>query len=150
PDAEHRALWLTSTDSLFAWIARQLPEGDANLVRWATGQDKVSQAQFHAHLEQTAEEFLAVEAYPHWPALPRHCYLHPGLRPAGGKALAQLVGRFGHATFADHDLIESFFLTLVWGGAPGQRPAFLVTTEDDGDPMKGRGAGKSTLIKVGA
>lgn len=42
-------------------------------------------------------------------------------------------------------LAETGLLTLFWGGEPGQRPAFLVTTDGSG-PNKGVGAGKTTLI----
>jgi hypothetical protein len=119
-------------------------------VRWLVGQDKVTQPQLFAALQQSVESFEAVEPYPHYPPLPRHYYLHPKTCGGAGKALRELVGRFNPATDVDHDLIVAFFLTLFWGGTPGQRPAWLVTTDEEEDRQRGRGSGKSTLAKMGA
>jgi hypothetical protein len=143
-------LWLTNADQLFAWISRQLPNDGANPLKWAKGQDKVTQAQFFAYLQQTCERYDAVERFPHYPALPNHYYMHPPAQGGDGQALRQLLGRFSPLTDVDHDLILTCLLTLFWGGAPGQRPAWLVTTEDAEDPTKGRGAGKSALAKAAA
>jgi hypothetical protein len=56
---------------------------------------------------------------------------------------------FSPATLVDFDLLKAFFLSLFWGGAPGARPAWLFTSDDD-DPQGGRGVGKSTVAKLGA
>src|SRR5207245_630550 len=111
-------------DDLFAWIGRQLGDRAANPVHWRGGPDKVSEAKFHAHLQQVADNFEAVESYPHHPPLPRHHYMHPEIRGGDGKALGWLLARFSPATLVDHDLILSFWLTLIWGGPAGRRPAF--------------------------
>jgi hypothetical protein len=137
----HQPLLLPSTDSLFAWIGGAMPlERPMNPIVWAAGADRVSQAQFAAYLQQTAEDFDAVASIPHHPPMARHYYLHPKIDGGDGKALGWLRGRFEPATDADDDLIMAAMLTLVWGGAPGHRPAFLVDSDD------GRGAGKTTLV----
>jgi hypothetical protein len=74
--ADHRPLWLPTTDALFAWIGGTLGAATDNPVRWPSGPDKVSQAQLFAALQQTAGNFEAVEPLPHWPPLARHFYLH--------------------------------------------------------------------------
>jgi hypothetical protein len=144
-----RPLWLPNSDALFAWIGQQIPAEVANPVCWATGRDKVTKGEFYQYLEQTAEAFDAVEAFPHYPPLPRTCYMHPLPTGGDGKALAGLLDRFTLATAADADLVRAFFLSLLWGGQPGQRPAWLFTSEE-GDTEGGRGVGKSALVRAGA
>src|SRR5262249_12012196 len=75
---DHEPLWMTSPAETFAWIAGQLGECDGrNKLLWLAGPDKVPQGQFHAFATQNAEQFDAVEKFPHWPAMPRHYYMHP-------------------------------------------------------------------------
>ena len=142
-----RPFILGSTDSLFAWIGGTLPHRGANGLHWSGGEDKVTQAQFFSYLQQTVENYDAVEAYPHHPRGPRTYYMHPEPQGGDGKALAELAGRFRPATPVDHDLIISMLLTLLWGGEPGQRPAFLLTAKE-GDAQGGRGVGKSKLVQL--
>jgi hypothetical protein len=142
--------WLDSSAGLFAWIGSRLPQMRANRLTWNDrGLDMVSRSQFFAGLQQSAEPWDAVEPFPHYPPLPRHYYLHPDAAGGDGAALRSLLARFEPATPIDADLILAFFLSLVWGGKPGQRPAWLVTVDSEGDARKGRGAGKSTLAKMG-
>jgi hypothetical protein len=149
PAEDHQPLFLENTDSTFAWIGRQLPERGANALRWAEGHDKVTTARFFAFLTQTAERYDAVEGFPHYPPLPRHYYMHPEPEGGDGKALSGLLERFRTATLVDADLIRAFFLSLLWGGEPGQRPAWLFTAKDD-DPEGGRGVGKSRVPQLGS
>ena len=51
-------------------------------------------------------------------------------------------------TDVDRDLILAAVLTLFWGGPPGKRPAFLITSEDEQDTQKGRASGKSTVAML--
>jgi hypothetical protein len=139
-----KPLWLESSDQLFAWMTRQLPVTEANGLLWATGESMVSRPQFDAYLEQTVERFDALESLPHEPAIPGHYYLHPKVLGGNGKALRGLLARFNPATGVDFDLIKAMALTLFWGGAPGQRPAFLIDADDD-DGQGGRGVGKTKL-----
>ena len=146
---DHRPRLLEDVHELFAWIGEQLPGDGSNQLRWATGPDKVLRETFLAHLLQTAEAYDAVESFPHYPPIPRHYYMHPPVRGGDGKAFRELLRRFCPATDADYDLIEAMFLTLFWGGRPGQRPAQLVTSEE-GDFEKGRGVGKTKLVTMAA
>ena len=149
PDGDGRPLWLETADALFAWIGRQLPAGADNGVRWCGGEDKVTQSQFHAALRQTVAEFDAIESAPHHPPFPHCYYMHPAVEGGDGSALRALLARFQPATAVDADLIKALFLTLLWGGPAGQRPAFLIDTED-GDAQGGRGAGKTKLAMAAA
>ena len=54
---------------------------------------------------------------------------------------------FSPASRVDAELIKSLLLTMVWGGACGERPAFLVRAlQQHGDG--GQGVGKSTFVEV--
>ncbi len=145
--AGHRPLWLEGTPALFAWVGRQLPDTRNNQLRWEShGPDKVSRCEFHQHLLQTVEEYDAVEPYPHCPALTGCYYMHPPAWGGDGRALSELLGRFSPATPADRELIKAFFLTLVWGGPPGSRPGWAITTDEPDN----RGVGKTWLALMGA
>jgi hypothetical protein len=147
---DRKPLWLENTPELFAWIARQLPDVEDNPLKWARrGTGMVSEAEFHAFLGQTVDAYEAVEPYPHWPPMSGHFYLHPELKEGDGSALRELVERFDPATDVDHDLIVGFLLSLFWGGQPGQRPAWLFTSDDEAGDT-GRGVGKSSVAKLGA
>jgi hypothetical protein len=150
PAADHTPLWLNGADEVFAWIGQQLCSRDENVIRWAKGEDKVGRSEFVAHLRQSAEAYQAVEPFPHEPPMPRTYYMHEQPHGSNGTALRELVHRFNPLTLVDGDLIQAFFLSLFWGGPGGQRPAWLVTTDDESDPLKGRGSGKSALAKMGA
>jgi hypothetical protein len=144
-----KLLWIDSADSLFAWTARQLPGDGDNAIQWVQGADKVSHGEFAAYLRQTVECFESVETMPHEPRMPSCYYCHPEPKGGDGKALARLLDRFEPATLIDHDLIHALFLSLIWGGPPGQRPAWLIESEDD-DGKGGRGVGKSKLAQAAA
>jgi hypothetical protein len=126
---------------LLAWLDAQA------LVDWGRQSDMVSQERFHAHLRETAQQYDAVEQYPHWPPFPRAYYLYPPLPVTEGQYLDQFVGFFSPLTETDRQLIRAFVLSLAWGGPPGSRPAWLFTAPDD-DPHGGRGVGKSKCIEL--
>jgi hypothetical protein len=149
PDG-HTPHYLESVPELFAWIGRQLPQGDDNALQWANGGAAlVPKGEFFAHLQQTGDVFKAVEAYPHFPELPGHFYLHPELKGGDGAALDSFLTRFRPESTNDGELLKAFFLTLVAGVPPGQRPAFLITAEE-GDRQAGRGVGKTSTVRFGA
>jgi hypothetical protein len=146
PGADQRPLWLRTHPDLFAYIARRLPSLADNPIHWAAGEDMVTRDQFFAYLQQIAEAYEAVEPYPHHPPLAGHYYLHPQPQLTDRQALWALLDRFSPASPLDADLILALFLSLLWGGQPGQRPAWLITAKED-DVQGGRGVGKSSLPK---
>jgi hypothetical protein len=145
--------YLEKTPDLFGFIAGALPRNKqsprANPIHWAGGEDKLTPAVFDSYLRQTAENYESVNPFPHEPPLPRHYYLHPQPRGGDGRALAEMMSRFNPASDIDRQLLLTFFLTLFWGGQPGQRPGFLFTAPDD-DPEAGRGVGKTAVVRMGA
>lgn len=147
-DDDRSPLYLESPSQLFGWIATALPKQTDNQIRWRQGDDKLTQAHFDAYLRQTVEKFACVNPFPHEPPMVGHYYLHPSIKGGDGRALSALLARFNPATDADRDLVLAYFLTLMWGGEPGQRPAFLITAKD-GDESAGRGVGKSMFVKMG-
>jgi len=53
-----------------------------------------------------------------------------------------LLDRFRPETTVDRDLIQASMMTAFWGGLPGCRPVFVITSDD------GRGVGKSAVAQV--
>ena len=150
-DGEGAPLWIESPACLFGWIASNLSDQEPNSIKWTSGSSMVSEAQFHAYLCQASENFDAIEAYPHYPELPRTYYMHHEVEGGNGKALKELLARFKPASLVDGDLLLAFFLSILWGGQPGQRPAWLFTTDDaDANQGTGRGIGKSTVPRLGS
>jgi hypothetical protein len=145
--ADDTPLYFEKPQNLFAWINPQFTERQ-NAVTWRNGANMIPKTEFFAYLQQGAENFDAVEAYPHWPELPGHYYCHPPIAKGDGRALTDLVSRFCPETEEDGSLITGLFLSLFTGLPPGQRPGWLVTASED-DPHAGRGVGKSTLIEMG-
>lgn len=92
-------------------------------------------------LKRTAPKYDSIDHFPHEPPMPGHFYCCETVEPGDGKTLYELVDRFCPETEIDRDLILLYFVTAIWGGGGGTRPAFLVTSDD------GRGVGKTTLCE---
>lgn len=144
--------WLDDRDGLFAF-AREAGEraGVHPAVEWADRLNGgVSRAELVAHVAAVAERFETAAAVPHQPPVPGVYYLsRPADAPRGGDGAAfdRLLAFFAPATPTDRALVRALFLTGVWGGPPGGRPAFAVMP-DPADPNKGVGIGKTTLAKL--
>jgi hypothetical protein len=139
--------WLKSTPAVFAWIGESITPGHA--VDWAQGESCVNKDEFAAHLRRTAEAFDGIEHAPHEPPMPGVYYCHPPVC-GNGEALAGLLQRFKPATPEDAVLLKALFLSLCWGGPCGQRPAWLIASNEDGTGAedRGRGTGKTTLARM--
>ena len=145
PGGNDLPLWFESAKAatqLFAWIDGQLK------VNWKTGSDKVSQDRFYAYLQMDSEAFDVVESYPHWPPNPGAYYMYPELPESDGSYLEELLDCFSPATLRDRQLIKAFILTLVWGGPPGSRPAWVFIGPRVDDDRNRRGVGKSKLVEM--
>ena len=99
-------------------------------------------SEIHHEACRTAPNYDAIEKLPHEPRMGGHYYACTFPPPGNGDALRELLGRFNPATAIDADLILAAIVTLFWGGKSGQRPAFLITSDD------GRGAGKTRFISM--
>jgi hypothetical protein len=140
PGAEFEPRFLENAAQLFAWIDHQA------VADWGKASDMISMEWFMAHLEETALRYDSVERFPHWPPLPQTFYLHPLLPSTDGHYLEAFLDFFSPYTSIDRQLIRAFIASLLWGGPPGSRPAWLFTAPDE-DPEGGRGVGKSKIIE---
>ncbi len=138
--------WIKNENDLFAWF-HSVCDG----VLWQTGQVRASvsdptfrslasKAEFFRLLsEYPATAYTGIETLPHLPELPNTRYLLPPI-PKVDPSLPywkEWIALFNPETEADRILIQAMCLTLLWGGAAGTRPAFLITS------THGRGVGKS-------
>jgi hypothetical protein len=135
-DAEHGIGWFTETPQLFGWLKRQAT------VKWAAGSGFVTQAELFAELRRTSTRYVNVENLPHEPIVAGHYYTCRQYEPGDGSRLRELIARFNPETPLDADLIQAAFMTPGWGGPPGCRPCFVITSD------AGRGVGKSTLASM--
>lgn len=125
-----------TTAGMFGWLRRH------NKVCWAKGGSLVSQAELFAEVERTAQRYEAIELLPHEPPIAGIYYRGTAPDPGDGSHLRQLLDRFRPETTIDRDLIQAAFMTVVWGGLPGCRPAFVITSDE------GRGVGKSKVAEA--
>lgn len=129
--------WLENSSALFGWLSSR-----SGVIEWAKSTGCVTKEELFQELCRTAESYISVEELPHFPPLPRHYYAC-GEFPAGDDgALTKLIEYFAPATDHDKMLILAMFATPFWGGKPGSRPAFLVTSD------VGRGVGKSKITDM--
>lgn len=131
---------LEECDDFFAWL-----DGLCK-VDWASGPDKISQKRFFLYYLQNCQSFEAVETHPHFPKLNGVYYHHPDPSEGGAAPtkFEQLLAMFSPYSSVDAALIKAMFVTVMWGGDTGSRPAFLIT----GPPGDlGRGVGKSFLAQ---
>ncbi len=137
-DAE--PIQFSGPDQLFAWVGQRFP------IDWQGGGAYVSERRLFEGLKFAVRRYDSIERRPHFPTLPGVYYACTWPDTLGdGAALDGLLDLFSPATDHDRELIRSFVYTLFWGGEPGKRPVFLAEGPD-GDPMGGRGVGKSDLF----
>jgi len=130
-------IWLDSAAALFAWLG--LRDGT---VRWRRGTGYVTKEEAFEAVRLTAEQYAAVETYPHYPPLRDHYYACAIPEPGDGARLKELIDFFAMETPLDRQLLQAALATPLWGGPPGRRPAFLFTC------LAGRGKGKTTLAEM--
>jgi hypothetical protein len=136
-DQKHGVAWLDNTEALFAWLHSRVGR-----VLWKSGAGMVKQAELFAEFRRTSQAYVSVENAPHFPPVDGHYYSCGDIKPGDGSTLATLLDRFTPATPIDRDLMQAAFVTPAWGGPPGARPVFVVTSDN------GRGAGKTSLVKA--
>lgn len=131
--------FLDRPSKLFAYLGRHAQ------VIWGKGEAAVTREVCYEMARMDAEAYEAIQAHPHWPALDGMYYLHDEI-PEGGAtgALDEYLDFFKFASPTDRELGRAYIVTPYWGGPPGSRPAFVMTTEDD-VAGNGVGYGKSTF-----
>jgi predicted Fe-S protein YdhL (DUF1289 family) len=132
---EEDVQYLKSAPPFFGWL------GDLCRcqIEWKTNTGTMSKPEAFAAVASKVTEYDGIESMPHHPPMDRLYYNHPALPEPDQAAFDELLERFSPETEDDRALIAAMFLTAVWGGGLGQRPAFIITSRD------GRGAGKTTL-----
>jgi hypothetical protein len=120
-------------EGLFGWLGAQYP------VDWS--KSGPTKGEVFAELRRTATQYAGIELLPHEPLLAGTYYRGKVPEPGDGKYLKWLVDRFCPETTIDRDLIKAAFITPFWGGPPGKRPIFTITSD------AGRGVGKTTLVE---
>lgn len=139
------SVWmLRNADALFAWfhtIADVSWVGDRNTATKNTRGASTSaqgKREMYERLVKTARpRYRAISVLPHEPPM-RGVYYTPCVLPeATGEALDGLLAMFNPETEADRQLLLAALLTPGWGGEPGRRPPFVLSSEH------GRGAGKT-------
>lgn len=131
-------IWLEKPSSLFAWTG-----SECGSVSWRVGTGFVTKSELFERLRQTTTAYRMVESMPHQPAIEGHYYRsYPDMMKCDGSRLGELLDRFKPLTKIDRDLIQAAFMTPGWGGRPGARPAYVLTSDD------GRDSGKSTLAEL--
>jgi hypothetical protein len=89
-----------------------------------------------------AFEYDTVDEIPHVPPVSNAYYFSTLPDLGDGSVLAQVLDRLNPASEADAVLLRAAFVTPLWGGPGGARPAFVITSDS------GRGAGKTTVVKL--
>ena len=105
----------------FAWLH------DYFEIDWATSHC-ITKNEFFEFCKNHADRYVDFADYPHFPPIDKVLYHHQQPVIESGTALNEFLDFFDPATFHDRQLIKALILTFFWGGKPGQRPAFIITT----------------------
>ena len=124
----------------FAWLH------DYFEIDWATSHC-ITKNEFFEFCKNHADRYVDFADYPHFPPIDKVLYHHQQPVIESGTALNEFLDFFVPATANDRELIKALILTFFWGGKPGQRPAFIITTNDDNGKDQGRGYGKTALLE---
>jgi hypothetical protein len=142
---------LTKADDLFGWI-----HGFAD-VYWADARAKtidpisgeprtpVGRGEFYSALRSDRRRdanYESIELLPHFPPMEKAFYLPCSLPKSGDGALEEFMDRLNPETEEDRSLLLAMLMTMGWGGPPGRRPAFVITT------LHGTGAGKTRTAQL--
>ena len=129
--------WLGTSAALFGWLASV-----SGRVFWHRSVGCVSKEEFFHELRRTSRRYMSVADMPHEPAAKGHFYACDIPEPGDGEVLRELLKRYRPATVIDADLMQAALMTLAWGGPPGTRPCFVITSDD------GRGVGKTIFAET--
>ena len=129
--------WLPNASALFGWLSSR-----CGVIEWRRSVGCVTKDEVFHELCRTVKSYVAVESIPHFPPIPDHYYACRDYEPGNGDAIDKLVSFFSPETNEDRQLILAMFATPFWGGKPGSRPAFLITSD------AGRGVGKSKITDM--
>jgi len=128
-------VYLNSPSKLLAFARRD------KSVDWANGESLLTKSEFYEGLPSCVDNFTDISRYPHFPPLPGRYYTCEIPQPGDGESLEKLLDHYSPNEFdIDRELMKAFIVTLFWGGPPGSRPGWLITSK------RGTGQGKSTFV----
>jgi hypothetical protein len=140
PNSERVLESLNNHTALFAWLYRTFD------IDWK-GRAGIPKSEFFDFIRGEAQAFADWSDLPHFPSIPKVLYHHPQIDPGNQETLGKFLDFFTPASPDDRELILALLATVFWGGEAGQRPSFVITSNDS-SPNQGRGSGKSTLINL--
>tara|TARA_R110002073_G_scaffold59094_8_gene149262 strand:- start:842 stop:2989 length:2148 start_codon:yes stop_codon:yes gene_type:complete len=132
---DERVERFAKSSNLFSWI------NDASMCTWGRGESMPTKEEFFDGLSRHCERYEAIEAYPHFPQMADHYYVSPVSPSKGTDVLDEFLAFFKPAK-GNAGLLRAALLTLFWGGSPGSRPLFLITSDH------GTGSGKSKVAEL--
>ncbi len=141
PNDANSVCWLDDPPSTFGWLASL-----TGVIQWHNTMGCVTKSEVFAELKRTAQAYDSIEILPHWPPLPNAFYTCEDCPPGDGSALRSFLDFFTPATTIDRDLMLAMVVTMVWGGLPGMRPAFVITA--DAGRGKGRPLSRSSVPRL--
>lgn len=146
---EAQANLMATPSALFAWLHQEMD------VRWAVSgcqhretkapQTPPTKGELHEILKQGGggiERYQMLTNYPHIPAMRGIYYTPLNLPAATGVRLAEFLAMLNPETEEDRQLMLAALLTPGWGGEPGTRPMFVLTSD------AGVGAGKTATANA--
>jgi len=140
-DEPEGIIYLNKDTEFFGWLHGRFD------VTW--GKSSLPKAEFFQYCRQHCEKFDMIADYPHHPQLQGVYYRN---RPAPAEfdpedsKLERFLDFFQFASEHDRQLGKAMLMTSLWGGPPGTRPLFVVTTDSD-RPGEGIGYGKSSFVQ---
>jgi hypothetical protein len=144
-----RRIWtLDRPEGMGAWLhsVADVKWHDARTAAHTTagrGVTLVSKTEMHEYLRATVEPvYRSLAVLPHFPPMDGVYYVPTKLPQPTGLALEAFMQMLNPATDADRQLLLAAILTPGWGGDPGRRPPFVLTSE------YGRGAGKTATASA--
>lgn len=132
--ARNTTRYFSTPAALFGWMQEK------RVVRWGRGEDLCTKEEFFSVMSEKGERYLELQAFPHFPPIPNMYYTCPtDVKPGDMAALNGFLDFFTPDNPLDRQLMLACVATLFWGGPPGQRPGWLISS-----PLR-QGAGKSSF-----
>lgn len=140
---EEQIACLESATQLTSWLQMhgELEWTRGNLLQRNGKAEPVKRAELFEGLKLEAEKHDRIETIPHVPKR-RGVLYTTSLQRGRGEMLERFLTLFNPDSEQDRHLIEAALLTPMWGGLPGTRPIFVLTTDH------GQGAGKTSTVEA--
>lgn len=144
-----KSIWtLERPDAFGAWLHTVAD------IRWAASDSNprnaagfvltpCNKSEVFEFMKATSEpSYRSIQGLPHEPPMRGVYYLPAKLPEATGVRLAELLDMLNPETEMDRQLLKAFILTPAWGGEPGRRPPFVLSSHH------GRGVGKTATATL--